>query len=257
MLHKIAFLRQDTDPVFRVTTLANLAHLPVIQADQITQFELILKFSADKLMLQLIDEDAPGPIYADFLAGKLAHRRLYGGGKNQLLAKAVGLHKFKSPRVVDVTAGLGQDSFILACLGCDVQMIERSPIIAALVADALQRAQQDGAFAHLQLQLIAADSIRFLKTLAETDYPDIIYLDPMFPSRSKSALVKKEMRVLRTVVGDDIDADALFQLAMRIARRRVVVKRSRYAPLLADLTPTLQYKGQSSRFDVYVIASKN
>lgn len=257
MFQKIAILRQDADPIVRTTKLASQLHLPVIQADQITQYELILKFEAEKLMLQLIDDDAPGPVYADFLAGKLAHRRLYGGGKNQLLAKAVGLHKVKSPRVIDVTAGLGQDSFILACLGCDVQMIERSPIIAALVADALERAQHDAVFASLHLQLIAADSIHFLNNLSSADYPDVIYLDPMFPSRSKSALVKKEMRVLRTVVGDDIDADALFKLALKIARKRVVVKRSRHAPLLADATPTLQYKGQSSRFDVYIIASKN
>lgn len=231
--------------------LASQLNLPLIQPKQMQQYDLVLQFDDDKLMLQLVDDDAPGPVYVDFLAGKYAHRRKYGGGKSQLLAKAVGLQKYKSPSVLDLTAGLGQDAFILASLGCKVQMIERSPIISALVTDALQRAEHDPEFSTLNLKLWIGDSMQYLLQLQPADYPDIIFIDPMFPSRIKSALVKKEMRVLRAVVGDDLDADKLFELALKIAQKRVVVKRPRHAPCLTQLTPNVQYRGESSRFDVY------
>lgn len=252
MRHKIGILLDHHSHSAQVAKMAAELDIPIIETNQIETSELLLKFVDDKLTLQLIATDAPGPIYADFLAGKLAHRRLYGGGKSQLLARAIGLQKMKAPTVLDVTAGLGQDGFVLACLGCQVTMVERSPIIAALVEDALNRARHDTSFQNLSLCLVLADSANFLQQLDHANYPDVIYLDPMFPSRSKSALVKKEMRILRAVVGDDIDADNLFNLARKIAKKRVVVKRSRHAPLLANAQPTLQFKGQSSRFDVYI-----
>lgn len=223
-------------------------------------FPVLLVVTKDGLQLQLTDDNAPGPIFVDFLSGALAHRRQYGGGKGQLIAKAVGVKSKETLTVLDVTAGLGRDAFVLALLGCNVWMCERSPVIHALLADGLHRAKKAPWFQALSLTLIAEDSIALLEKLSQvsqcksdTDIPqpDVIYCDPMFPDKTKSALVKKEMRVLRAVVGDDLDANVILEKALLVAKKRVVVKRAKLAPTLTDRIPDLVFKGKSSRFDVY------
>lgn len=189
----------------------------------------------------------------DFLSGKNAYRQQQLSIKKELIARACGLKQGQRPVIYDVTGGLGRDSFMLARLGCQVTCIERHPEIAAALDDAFLRAKQ--AFPDLDVTFIHADAIDILKALAKANYPDVIYLDPMFPERKKSALVKQEMRELRELVGDDDDAVDLFELALTKAKQRVVVKRSRLAPQLSDAAPDIQYKGQSSRFDVYLIQS--
>ncbi len=191
-------------------------------------------------------------VYVDFLDGALAHRRKYGGGKNQLIAKAVGIKPKIKLSVLDVTAGLGRDAFVLATLGCDVSMCERSPIIYALLEDGLKRAQKEEWFLQLSLKLIHADAIEYLKLISKENFPDVIYIDPMFPEKNKSALVKKEMRALRDVVGDDLDAEKLLSAALLVAKKRVVVKRAKLAPTLTSKKPDVVYEGKSSRFDVYL-----
>lgn len=206
----------------------------------------------ERLELQVIDAAHNyGPVYVDFLQGTLAHRRQYGGGRNQLIAKAVGVKPKETLSVLDVTAGLGRDAFVLALLGCRVVMCERSPIVYQLLADGLKRAKKEEWFCALSLSLKKIDSQKFLSQLSGDEKPDVIYIDPMFPDRSKSALVKKEMRVLRAAVGDDEDAPNLLQQALGVVRKRVVVKRSKLAPSIAGRSPDLVYKGKSSRFDVY------
>ena len=200
-----------------------------------------------------IDDQSLGPIYVDFLNGALAHRRQYGGGRGQLIAKAIGIKPKTQLSVIDATAGLGRDAFILALLGCNVTMCERSPVIYALLNDGLQRARQVTWFQTLKLVLHELDGKTLLAKINEKDKPDVIYLDPMFPERTKSALVKKEMRALKAVVGDDLDAAELLNIALKKAKKRVVVKRSKLAPTITDQKPDLQYKGKSSRFDVYLI----
>ena len=83
------------------------------------------------------------------------------------------------------------------------------------------------------------------------EVPQVVYLDPMFPHREKSALVKKEMRALRPLVGDDDDASALLDAARRLASHRVVVKRPRHAEALGGVAPAHMLEGASSRFDIY------
>lgn len=191
-----------------------------------------------------------GPMYVDFLAGKTRHRRQYGGGRGQLVAKACGLQKVKTPTVLDVTAGFGQDAFVLACLGCDVTMVERSPVMGELLADGLKRLYADDASDDLLLKLIQQDSIAYLQAL--TDQPDVIYLDPMYPDTKNTALNKKEMQLLRELVGDDLDAEQLLQLALQKAKKRVVVKRPRHGDLLGNKEPDVVFTGKSSRFDVFL-----
>ena len=157
--------------------------------------------------------------------------------------------------MIDATAGLGRDGFILAHLGCLVHMLERSPILAAMIKDGLERAKHkaETAEAANRILITQTDSIQFLKKLAEHDRPDIIYIDPMYPERLKSSLAKKEMRFIRTLVGGDDDASELLKIALHSALNRVVVKRPRLAPMLGGLEPSHAITGKTSRFDVYLV----
>jgi 16S rRNA (guanine1516-N2)-methyltransferase len=220
------------------------------------RFTHLLIQTAERLELRELGADAPGPVYVDFTGGVVAHRRRFGGGRNQPLARAAGLKSGATPTVVDATAGLGRDAFVLASLGCAVQLIERAPIIAALLRDGLQRAARDpdiGPLITERLRLITADGRDYLRELAGNQRPEVVYLDPMYPHRQKTALVKKEMRLLRQWVGDDDDAPELLAAALRCAQRRVVVKRPRQAPMLAGPPPGFQIVAPNTRFDVYLL----
>ncbi|WP_425439261.1 class I SAM-dependent methyltransferase [Pseudoalteromonas denitrificans] len=212
----------------------------------------------DELGLGLFktDEKKLGPIRVDFITGAAAHRRKFGGGKGQAIAKAIGLKKGVIPSVLDGTAGLGRDAFVLAALGCKVTLFERHPVVAALLYDGLQRAYQDveiGSWMQENMQMVFGSSHDLLSI---TDIkPDVVYLDPMFPHKEKSALVKKEMRVFQSLVGADLDADNLLPDALTLATKRVVIKRPDYAPFLNDKTPSMKIETKKNRFDVYVLAA--
>ncbi len=220
------------------------------------EYAALLRVTAEGLQLQPTGRKAPGPVWVDFVGGVVAHRRLHGGGIGQLIAKAVGMRPGVRPRVADVTAGLGRDSFVLASLGCEVQLIERVPVIQLLLADGLARAQQAPDVAEIiaRMQLVQADSIEWLARQAgRDDCPQVVYVDPMFPHSDKSALVKKEMRLFRDLVGDDADAGALLAAALAAAANRVVVKRPRKAPTIPGPAPSVQLAGKSSRYDIYAL----
>ncbi len=198
------------------------------------------------------------PLSADFVAGQAGHRRRFGGGRGQLVAKACGLAKGVTPSVVDATAGLGRDAFVLAGLGAEVLMLERVPAIAALLEDALVRASADRdvaeIVARMRLRRVdAGDSRALLAAVEESRFaPQVIHLDPMFPHRDKSALVKKEMRLFRELAGDDDDAPRLLEAALDVATHRVAVKRPRKAPPIAGPRPAHTLEAKTSRYDLYV-----
>lgn len=226
----------------------------------LTQSEFILLLNEQGIALQQTGRKAPGPIRAEFVEGAVDHRRKFGGGKGQLIAKAVGVKTGVYPRVLDVTAGLGKDGFVLATLGCSVQLLERSPVVFALLHDGLQRAHEAAQVADptllaivQRMELIAGDSREYLTQLDEAERPDVIYMDPMFPEREKSADVKKEMRAFQSLVGKDDDAGELLALSLVKARYRVVVKRPRKAPIISAHEPSYQLKGKSSRYDIYAL----
>ena len=195
------------------------------------------------------------PLRVDFGAGVWHWRQQHGGGAGQAVAKAIGVKGARCPSVLDATAGLGRESWILAGLGCQVQMLERSPVVHALLADGLQRAlcQPELASVVQRLQLLHADAGPWL-VQQSAPVAEVVYLDPMYPHANKSALVKKEMRIFRDLVGGDVDADALLEPAWAVAECRVVVKRPKHAPLLAGRAPSHQLQGKTTRFDVYVKA---
>lgn len=196
------------------------------------------------------------PLRVDFAEGRAAHRRRFGGGRGQLIARACGLASGVTPRVVDATAGLGRDAFVLASLGAEVLLIERVSAIHALLEDGLARAARDPETADIvaRMRLVHGDAARDLATLVAAGAvpPQVIHLDPMFPHREKSALVKKEMRLFRELAGDDDDAPRLLEAALDVATHRVVVKRPRKAPPIAGPLPKHVVEGKTSRYDLYV-----
>lgn len=203
----------------------------------------------------LIDEDDSDltPVVIDFVSGKLAYRRKYGHAGGEAISRAVGIKKGQRPNIVDATAGWGRDAFVLATMGCRVHMIERSAIIAALLEDGLRRANEDETIGRLikdKLSLACGDSRQALQEIPFE--PEVIYLDPMFPHKEKSALVKKDMRILQQVVGQDEDAGELLKLALTIATKRVVVKRPAYADVLGAIKPQGSIKTKKHRFDIYL-----
>lgn len=245
---------QNLDNYDKANTLANNLQIPLIiqekQPDIKTDF--YLTFNNNYLILQPQDKNLGKGLFVDFVEGKMAFRRKYGGGKQQPLARAFGLHKCEMPDIVDATAGLGKDAFVLANLGCQIQLIEYSKIIAALLEDGLQRAQQDqeiGNWITTRLSLICADSKIFLRNLEKK--PTAIYLDPMYPARQKSALVKKEMRIFRQFLAENDTGEELLEVALNVAQKRVVVKRPMDAPFLANKKPNAQIMSENTRFDLY------
>lgn len=215
----------------------------------------VFVYTADGLELHVPNTKSGGPVTrltTDLVHGNTGYRRLHGGGIHQPLARAAGLKPGYRPTVVDCTAGLGVDSFILASLGCLVTMIERSPIIGALLADGLQRAASHPGTKEIvdRMQLRIGNSCELITTLPEP--PATIYLDPMYPHRRNSALGKQEMRIIRTLVGDDQDGAALLETALEIATNRVVVKRPKGAPELGNRRPSHIIEMKNSRFDVYL-----
>jgi len=241
---------------WQVRELADSLSLPFLGLVKPKQVKdaVALVYSDDQgLCLQMTGKGAPGPVRAEFVNGKAGYRREHGGGTGQLIAKAVGLQKTRQTlQIVDATAGLGQDAFVLASLGCRVTLLERSPVVHAILADGLARAAMSGQCADIigRMHLEAGDSLDWFGA-CEPGSVDIVYLEPMFPHREKSALVKKEMQVFRQVVGDDDDSDTLLEAALAIARYRVVVKRPRKADPLSGPPVTTRIEGKSSRYDVY------
>jgi 16S rRNA (guanine1516-N2)-methyltransferase len=213
---------------------------------------MALVLTPERLELRKRDEPKLGAIFVDFVGGTLGHRRRFGGGRGEAVAKAVGIKGSYLPDVVDATAGLGRDAFVLAALGCRVRMIERNPVVAALLDDGLSRGYRDaeiGAWLQERMTLLHGSSLTALSEI--TPRPQVVYLDPMYPHRQKSALVKKEMRVFQGLVGADDDADGLLEPARRLATKRIVVKRPDYAPPMADTPAQAAVTTKSHRFDIY------
>lgn len=248
---------QRSDDLGRARELALQLRLPLQPVDcdpkTLDPEQTLLCVGALGLALQQAGRKAPGPVRVDFLGGTVAHRRLFGGGAGQQIAKAIGIKSGIRPQVADLTAGLGRDSFVLATLGCRVQLVERAPVVGLLLEDGLERAKQDPEVGPIvaAMSLHQGDALAWLSA-AETA-PEVIYLDPMFPHSDKSALVKKEMLLFRDLVGADADASTLLEAALARVQYRVVVKRPRKAATLNERKPSFSLEGRSGRFDVYSV----
>ena len=230
----------------RARELADELSLPFMDPGE-PGFDLHLVLTSGRLELRDGRNPRLGPVYVDFTPLDL---RPYSRNlsRRQPLARAFGK---KTRTVADATAGYGQDALLLTLMGFHVTAIERSPVVAALARDGLQRfIEHTNTSLSGRLQLMTGDARALLASAVPR--PDAVFLDPMFPpKRRRSAAVKKEMRLLRELVGDDADAAELLDISRRIARDRVVVKRPDDAPPLAP-GPSMSLKGKLVRYDVYL-----
>ena len=187
-----------------------------------------------------------------FIEGPILHRLKYGKGRGQNLAKAVGFKFNKNRTIIDATAGLGYDAFILASLGANVTLIERSEKIYDLLKAAISEAKlYGGEISKIvnRMNLLFGDSKDILPNIA----PEVILIDTMYKDRKKSALVKNDMRLVREVVGSDTDHVELINIALDNASKRVVIKQPRYAETLDNIKGcSHQILGKTIRYDVYV-----
>lgn len=213
--------------------------------------ELALIIADDALQLMDITDPKSTGVKVDFLSGQSQYRRNHGGGSKEPIAKAIGIKGKQAITVLDATPGLGRDAFVLAALGASVIMIERSPVAYLLLSDGIRRLALAEPDLARQFVLYHANSCDYMRQLAPGSV-DAVYLDPMFPHRKKSALVKKEMRLFQVMLGPDEDADLLLPAAQHAAAKRVVVKRPDSAPLLAGAKPSMAITSKKHRFDVYI-----
>lgn len=255
---EIAILKTPECDSGRIEALVADTGLPVIEANSpkaIREQQLALWYSPKGLALQQTGKGASGPVVVDFVGGSVGHRRKYGGGKSQSIVKAVGVaDTSRQLHVLDATAGLGRDAYVLATLGCRITMIERSPVVRALLADGLTRGRDDLETAKIvsRMTLVAGHAPELMEQFCSDNTGfDVVYLDPMFPHRDKSAAVKKEMVLFQSLLGPDMDADALLIPALDLAQHRVVVKRPKKAPGLGGVEPGYRLEGKSGRFDIY------
>lgn len=247
----VVALGSSPEAMMRAEKLARCLKVP-LENEESTQLRAVLRLVVTDSHLELRgDEQLAGRgVMVDFV--KHGFHFVRGqSSRRQPLGRAIGR---RAASVVDATAGMGQDSCLLACMGYQVLAFERSPIIAALLEDGLRRAGQDPMLVRVlqgTLQFEQGDAREALASM--TARPDVVYLDPMFPpKRRASALPKKEIQLLRSVVGDDDDAASLLEIACHTAQQRVVVKRPTHAPPLSE--PTMCIESKLVRYDVYVVS---
>lgn len=230
-------------------TLAMELKLNFIEYEHINfSTEITLILSSEGLGLHMPQQKKI--FYINFQDKKMLFRLNQLSLRKELLAKALGIKPSDNRVIVDATAGLGRDSFVLAALGFQITSLEKSPIVFALLQDALVRAKYDKHLQHIveRICLVQTEASHWLRD----KIADVIYLDPMFPLRRKTASVKKEMVILQNLLGKSSNEQELLECAIACARLRVVVKRPRLAPNIADKVPNYAIFGKTSRFDIYL-----
>ncbi len=250
----VALMQQDAclSPGEEESRLVNRLAIPLIPPQPIHAcgYDFILRFEQKGLTLYSTKPDAPGGLCVDF-TGKAIQRRGRESLKNQNLGKALGLKTLRNPAILDATAGLGTDSYLFAAAACHVTMLEKNPVVHALLEDGMERAaSHDHALKVImsRMHLTAAD---LLHAELATESFDVVYLDPMFPAKKKSARSGKGMYLLQQLIVESSDEVAMLEHALKLARKRVVVKRARLSPSIGEKRPDISFTGSSNRFDVY------
>jgi 16S rRNA (guanine1516-N2)-methyltransferase len=240
----------------RAASIARRLELPLLPdeggAPDNPDYDALVLVADSGIAIRTTGAGSLGPVSVDFGSAGMRHRR--SAGHNELLGRAVGVGRKPGLRVIDATAGLGRDSFVLADLGCHVLMCEREPLVALLLESGLARGLASGdpwlgsVLAHLRL--FQGDAMTLPPVEIET--ADVVYIDPMFPPRSKRAAVKKEMALFQLLLaGREDDAEALLAWCLQQEVARVVVKRPLKAPGLAGGRPSHAIRGKTVRYDVY------
>jgi len=253
----VAHADGDRDTARELAARLGLPILPVgTDPRDCNQVEALLLVRNGLLELRQTGRGAPGPVTVDFDTPAMRHRRR--GGHNELLGRAVGVGRKAGLRVLDATAGLGRDGFVLADLGCAVVLCEREPVVVEMLRAGLAAAALSGdarvAAAAARIELMAGDARDLPRGVVSR--ADAIYLDPMFPGRRRGAAVKKEMALFRRLLGGHPGGEsaiALLQWALSQPVSRVVVKRPARETALGGMEPSYRISGSSVRYDVYTV----
>lgn len=260
MTQHIAITFTDAKTKQQAIALSAQLHLDFIDPTdeaRLQSYDFLLLCTPQFLGIQKTSDPKQKPFYIDFASGKLKWRRDHASLRKEALTRTLGVKPKDNPLILDTTAGLGRDSFIMASLGYRVIMLERSPIVHALLQDALMRAALLPELRDIcaRLTLAHANAIDWLHAHAASMNPTIIYIDPMFKQTEQKSAVKKDIALLQALLNhhEAHDADELLTLALTCSAYRVVVKRHRLAPtlLLRKRDPDFSVIGKSSRFDVY------
>tara|TARA_B100000963_G_scaffold348076_1_gene355145 strand:- start:552 stop:1364 length:813 start_codon:yes stop_codon:yes gene_type:complete len=213
------------------------------------------------LSLLPFDKNLHGKVHTDFISGKNNYRRITTNRRSDL-ARACGITNKNYLSILDGTAGLGIDGFMLSSLNCKVKLVEKNPVIFALLRDGVRRLHLASAadkllkVAYENISYVCGDTERVLaqQKLSDMNY-DVIYLDPMFPLKQKESKSKKAMQALQYLSDIEDDYNDLLNSAIDSARKRVVIKRPLRSDYLCKKEPTLSLKGSSVRFDVFIKSS--
>lgn len=252
---------QDQGPISLL--LAEQTGLAIVEGTD--SFDYLLGYSLDQhvlyegpidtlnkqhyLQLQPMDKTG-GILLVDAIAGKMGYRTSAKRIWHEPLLRAVGAKPGHLPSIIDATAGFGTDAFLLASIGCEVILIEKDPLMAALLQDGIRRWQLAES---VNIKLYVGQAETLIPTLASETFPEVIYLDPMFPERRKTAAVKKPMAFLQLWLPHDDNASdemALLELAKTYAKKRIVIKRPIKAPYLANITPNGAINTKHHRYDI-------
>jgi len=251
-MEKVAIIIQHEQEQRRSELLAEQLLLPIIENKDADKYQFLLFYDTDILKLTNNFDQNTGPVWVDFNQGKSAYRQKHQGKGKLPISKACGIKHGERPTIIDATAGLGQDAFVLAGLGCNVLCIEQQPVLATLLADGLVRANEGDD----RIREIAS-RMKLVNGKAEealvSNKAEVVYLDPMYPhqQQNKRAKVNKGMQLFRAFPGTSSDESTLMQAAFRAASDRVVVKRPDWALPLAQHKPTYQISSKTHRYDVY------
>lgn len=232
------------------SALAERMGAPVVAGGDVAPEALAVRFDAEGTALA-----RGGMMLRPDLSAMLPRIRQGRLGR-ELLVRAARVKGVEAPVAVDATAGLGEDALLLAAAGFEVLLFESDPVIAALLADSLRRASASDASALRRaaerMRIAGEDSMAGLPVLAEelTAPPDVVYLDPMFPERRKSAAVKKKFQLIHYLERPCEDEEALVRAALAANPRKIVVKRPLKGPVLAGVKPSYALAGKAIRYDV-------
>ncbi len=242
---------EDKSNLGYAIVLSKELSLPILNSSPKQENTIILLIGQNDISIKY---NKYKPLRVDFLNKEMLYRLKNLHNTRQNIGKAIGCKNNYHPTILDATAGMGTDAFILAALGAKVTMAERNPIIHILLKNGLERANQNPKIAEIasNLKLIHTDSENYLQNT--NDYYDVIYLDPMFPEQNKTALSKKEMEIFKVITQENNKQkdDLILEIALKKAKQRVVVKRPLKGPYLENKKPTSQIEGKSSRFDIYI-----
>lgn len=248
---KIALLITDNPDKERVEKIKSILN-PLVFTDDLNldKSTPYLELSTEGLSLKCDDLELKGNF--ESLKRRLTKNNL----QSELLVKAAKIKGKETVSILDATAGLGEDSVILAAAGFSVTMYEYDEIIFALLEDSVYRASHTVEYAHIanRMTLKNEDSIKAMTELKETEKPDVILLDPMFPKREKSALIKKKFQLLQKLESPCDKEEALLNAAMNLKPKKIIIKRPLKGPFLAGVKPSYSLKGKAIRVDVIVNA---